>query len=466
MEAHRVGLPLAVGIAVVAAGAATFALRPRSELIKPAPVAATDYFSASQLDRIHEYVGPQRWLGIGGLVLSTGTLALIAVRPPRRVRRALERGAGRPILAAAGTGGALSLTLVVVGLPLAAVAEQRARDFGLSTQDWGGWIGDVAKSAGIGAVFAALGGALLMAIVRRFPRSWWAVGAGLVVVLSAVFVSYSPVLIDPLFNKFAALENSPLRSDVLALAHKDGIDVGQVYKIDASRRTTGANAYVNGIGHTKRVVLYDNLLREFSPDQVRSVVAHELGHVKHRDVPRGLLWLAIVAPAGMLVVQRLTERLPPGGGAGGGGGGVPARGGGGGGGGGAGGGGWGFRARGGGSGAAALRGPFVSAGRSRGRAAGHKPGPVIIPAVALSIALVSFFLNIPGNLLSRQVERSADAHSLHLDGDPAAFIAVEQKLALQNLGDPDPPALLPAIFGTHPATVDRIGYALTWARQH
>src|SRR3954471_1890223 len=341
MEAHRVGLPLAVGIAVVAAGAATFALRPRSELIKPAPVAATDYFSASQLDRIHEYVGPQRWLGIGGLVLSTGTLALIAVRPPRRVRRALERGAGRAILAAAGTGGALSLTLVVVGLPLAAVAEQRARDFGLSTQDWGGWIGDVAKSAGIGAVFAALGGALLLAIVRRFPRSWWAVGAGLVVVLSAVFVSYSPVLIDPLFNKFTALENSPLRSEILALAHKDGIDVGQVYKIDASRRTTGANAYVNGIGQTKRVVLYDNLLQEFSPDQVRSVVAHELGHQAHDDIWRGLAWLALVAPAATFLAQALAERI----------------------------------------------------GARQGLAEpARRTGPAVIPALALSLALVSFAL--------------------------------------------------------------------------
>src|SRR4051812_40981600 len=130
MEAHRVGLPLAVGIAVVAAGAATFALRPRSELIKPAPVAATDYFSASQLDRIHEYVGPQRWLGIGGLVLGTGTLALIAVRPPRRVRRALERGAGRPILAAAGAGGGLSPTPLVVGPPLAALPGPRAPALG------------------------------------------------------------------------------------------------------------------------------------------------------------------------------------------------------------------------------------------------------------------------------------------------------------------------------------------------
>src|SRR3954467_6278161 len=311
MEGHRVGLPLAVGIAVVAAGAATFALRPRSELIEPAPVAATDYFSVSQLNRIHDYRDPQRLLGIGGLLVSGGTLALIALRPPRRLRRALERGAARPILAAAAAGGALSLVLVVVEVPLGAVAEQRARDFGLSTQDWGGWIGDLAKSTGIGIVFAGLGGALLMALIRRFPRAWWAVGAAAAVVLSAVFVSYAPVVIDPLFNKFTALENSPLRSEVLALAHKDGVDVGQVYRVDASRRTTGANAYVNGIGHTKRVVLYDNLLKDFSPDQVRSVVAHELGHVKHRDVPRGLLWLAIVAPAGMLVIQRLTERLSP-----------------------------------------------------------------------------------------------------------------------------------------------------------
>jgi STE24 endopeptidase len=160
------------------------------------------------------------------------------------------------------------------------------------------------------------------------------------------------------------------------------------------------------------VVLYDNLLNDFSPDEVRSVVAHELGHVKHRDVPRGLLWLAIVAPAGMLVIQRLTERLAP------------------------------------------------------GEGKGGRPGPAVIPAAALSIAIVSFVLNIPGNALSRQVERSADGHSLDLDHDPAAFISVERKLALQNLGDPDPPDALQLVFGTHPKTVERIGYALSWAREH
>jgi STE24 endopeptidase len=412
MEAHRVGLPLAVGIAVVAAGAATFALRPRSELIQPAPVAATDYFSASQLDRVHEFVQPQRLLGIGGLALSTGTLALVALRPPRRLRRALQRGDRRPIVAAAVAGGALSLVLVVVGLPLGAVAEQRARDVGLSTQDWGGWLADAGKSAAIGALITAAGAALLMGLIRRFPRSWWALGAIAVVVFSAVFVSFSPVLIDPLFNKFERLPNSPLRTEILALAHKSGVDVGQVYRTDASRRTTGANAYVNGLGHTKRVVLYDTLLKEFTPEQVRSVVAHELGHVRHRDVPRGLLWLAIVAPAGTLLIQRLTERLAP----------------------------------------------EASTGRNA--------GPSVLPAAALAIAVVSFFLNIPGNALSRQVERSADGYALKLDGDPAAFIAVERRLALQNVADPDPPGWLQLVFGTHPKTVERIGYALTWARSH
>ena len=97
---------------------------------------------------------------------------------------------------------------------------------------------------------------------------------------------------------------------------------------------------------------------------------------------------------------------------------------------------------------------------------GRAAGPVVLPAAALSIALVSFALNIPGNALSRQVERSADGHALNLDRDPAAFIGVERKLVTQNVADPDPPGWLQLLFGTHPKTVDRIGYAITWSREH
>src|SRR3954451_5098586 len=412
MEGHRLGLPLAVGLAVVAAGAATLVLRPRHGLIHPAPVAAEAYFSPSELDRMRDYSGTQRLLGLGGLAIEAGTLAFLALRPPRRLRRALERGRARPILAAAAAGGAFAVLLVVVRLPVSIPAEQRARDFGLSTQSWGSWTVDVLKSTAFSVVFTALGAMIFMGVIRRFPRSWWALGAVAVVVLSAVFVYLSPVLIDPVFNKFERLSNSPIRTQVLELAKRAGVDVGQVYRVDASRRTTGANAYVNGLGHTKRVVLYDTLLRDFPPDQVRSVVAHELGHVKHRDVPRGLLWLAIVAPAGMLVVQRLTERLAP-------------------------------EAR-----------------------LGRGAGPVVLPAAALSIALVSFVINIPGNAMSRRVEASADAYSLRLDNDPAAMIGLERKLSTQNVSDPDPPGWVQFLFGTHPKTVERIGVALTWARNH
>ena len=411
MEGHRVGLPLAIVVAVVATGAATFALRPRG-LVHPAHVAATDYFSASELDRADDFNGPQRWLGVGSLVVTTGTLAWLGVRPPRRVRRLFERGAARPILAAAAGGAGLAVVLVVVALPFSIAGEQRSRDVGLSTQDWGSWTGDLAKSTGISVVLTALGAAILIALVRRFPRTWFLLGAGVVVALSAFFVFLTPVVIDPLFNKFTRLPDGPLRSDVLGLARQAGVKVGQVYRVNASIRTTGANAYVNGLGATKRVVLFDTLIDNFSPDQVRSVVAHELGHVKHRDVPRGLLWLAIVAPAGTLVIQRLTERLSP--------------------------------------------------EASRGRAA----GPAVLLPAAFSIAVVAFVLNIAGNAVSRGVEASADDYSLKLTGDPAAFIAMQRKLSLENVDDPDPPGWEQFLFGTHPSTDQRIGAALTWARTH
>ena len=138
----------------------------------------------------------------------------------------------------------------------------------------------MAKSAAIEAVFAAIGGAVAIGLVRRFPRNWWIPGAGVVVGFAVLTLYLSPVVIDPLFNSFEPLPRGELRSDVLRLADAAGVDVGEVYRVDASRRTTAINAYVGGLGHTKRVVLYDNLIEDFPPDQVRSVVAHELGHVK------------------------------------------------------------------------------------------------------------------------------------------------------------------------------------------
>ena len=148
-------------------------------------------------------------------------------------------------------------------------------------------------------MIAAAGGALLVFGLRRIGRRWWLAGAAVVVAFGVITTYAGPVVLDPLFNDFKPLPQGKLRTDVLELAREAGVDVGEVYEIDASRRTTAANAYVNGLGHTKRVVLYDNLLKDFTPAETRLVVAHELGHAHYHDVRNGLIWLAIVALPGM-----------------------------------------------------------------------------------------------------------------------------------------------------------------------
>jgi STE24 endopeptidase len=411
MEARRSRLPAAILFAVVAAGLATFVLRPRG-LVEPASVKVEEYFSPAELQRAEDFRDPQRLIALGGLALTGGTLALLALRPPRRLIDPLSR---RPLLGGAAVGAGISLALVVVGLPLAAVSHERAHDVGLSTQDWGPWLGDVARSAGLEATFAAVGGALALALVRRFRRRWWVPGSAAVVAVGVITVWLFPVVIDPLFNKFEPLPRGPLRSQVLELARKADVDVGQVYRVDASRRTTGVNAYVNGLGHSKRVVLYDNLIEGLPRDQVLQVVAHELGHQHHRDLLRGLVWLALVAPAGTLLAQLLAERI----------------------------------------------------GRREGLGEpDRRPGPAALPALVLSVAIVSFGLGIGGNQLSRPVEASADQFSLDLTDNPAAHIALEREIAVRNISDPDPPRGWQALFGTHPTTVERIGIGEAWALEH
>jgi STE24 endopeptidase len=410
--AGRSRLPLAIVVAVAAAGAATFLLRPRSGLIEPAAVDVQGYFTTLQLERAEDFRSVQRLLAVGGLVVGTGTLALLAWRPPRRL---FDRLAGRPILGGALAGAGISLLLVLVEFPLSAWRHERAVDVGLNTQTWLDWVGDVAKSAGIDAAFAAAGGAVALVIVRRFRRNWWAPAAAVIVAFGVVTIWLFPVVIDPIFNDFEELPPGATRSDVLELADRAGVDVGEVYRVDASRRTTAANAYVGGLGNSKRVVLYDNLIDGFPRDEVRVVVAHELAHQKHNDLIRGLAWLALVAPAGTFLAQRLAEA---------------------------------FARR------EGLGDPRV------------KPGPIVLPAIALAIGLVAFAMGATSNVLSRQVEGRADAFALSLTRDPSAFVDLERRLAIRNVSDPDPPGLLHVLFGTHPTTAERIGIGEAWQEEN
>jgi STE24 endopeptidase len=396
---------VAIAVAVVVAEVAVLLLRPRGGVIDPAPVRAESYFSDSQIERARAYQQPQLAIYGGVLAVELGVLALFVARPPRRLTGPFER----PLLAAAVAGAALSATVAVALLPLKVVSRERAKEYGLVTQPWTGYARDQAVSLAIGATVAGLGAAAGIGLIRRFPRGWWLPGSAIVVAFGVITIYAGPVVLDPLFNTFKALPPGQTRSDVLELARRAGVDVGEVYEVDASRRTTAANAYVTGLGKTKRVVLYDTLLENFSRDEIRLVVAHELGHVHYRDVPNGLIYLMIVAPFGLFAVARLTGRLAPGGAA--------------------------------------------------------QPGPLILPALALSLTIMSTTISTISNQLSRRVEARADSFALQTTDEPKPFISFEKRIAIRNLSDPQPPKWVTLLLATHPPAIDRIGMGVAFERQ-
>ena len=299
------------------------------------------------------------------------------------------------------------MALAVVTLPFDIASHERAVDVGLSTQDLPAWFGDWAKSNAISAVLAGAIGTGALALIRRAPRNWWIPGSAAVVAIGAVFSWLAPVVLAPLFNDFEPLEDGPVRSEVLELGERADVEIGEVYTVDASRRSTAINAYVGGLGPTKRVVLYDNLLDELEPGERRSVVAHELAHVSENDIPRGILFIAIAAPLAVLFIARSSEALA--------------------------------------------------------RRTGAEPGtPASLPALAIALSVTSFAIGVAGNQLSRAVERKADTVALELTDDPQALVGLQQRLAETNFSDPDPPGAVTFLLGSHPTTVERIGAALAW----
>ncbi len=335
-------------------------------------------------------------------------LVAVALGRPARLRRRLDRLAPRPLLGAAAAGAAVAVLTTLATVPVGLVSHERAVDAGLSTQSLGPWLWDLARAAGITALLTAGGAALLIALVRRFGGRWWIPGAAAATGLAVVFVWIAPVVLAPIFNRFEPLPSgSRARAEVLELGRRAGVEIGEVYRVDASRRVTSLNAFVDGIGSTKRVVLYDNLLEQAERPELRSVVAHELGHVANHDIRRGLVYFAVVAPLGLLFARELVAAIA----------------------------------------------------RHRGV---DPASPAAVPIYLLALTVAAVVLGVPGNRLSRQVEASADEFALELTRDPAALIELQTRLARTNLSDPDPPGWYGAVFGTHPTTVERIGAAISY----
>ncbi|MFI7442213.1 M48 family metallopeptidase [Nonomuraea indica] len=399
---HEAGVALAVlGGLLLAVVAFT---TPWREL-PPAPDPARD-FTAAQLARAAAFdaaVSPPGHLAYGLGLLFAGLLVLTPLGA-----RLLGRLRGPWWLRV--LTGVLLLTVILQALrwPLGVWYEIRLREWGLSTQDWAAWTGDRLKSIGVSVVLTSVMVLAVVALARRVRRWWIPAAAGAFALTVAASFVY-PVLFEPLFNDFRPMPDGPLRSSLLAMADRDGVPVEDVLVADASRRTTALNAYVSGFGATRRIVVYDTLLAAPRPE-VELIVAHELGHAVHDDVLSGTLVGALGAAAGAVLLFAL-------------------------------------------SGPASRRAGVAS--MADPRAAG----------VLLGLVTLAGVLSGPAqNLVSRHVEARADVHALDLTRAPAAFVAMQKRLATTNLSDLSPDVVEYVLHGSHPTAPERIALARAWAR--
>ena len=296
--------------------------------------------------------------------------------------------------------------LVVVGrivtLPFALLQHAHLVDYGLSTQTRAEFLVDVAKGEAVDVVVTSLAMLVLVGCARRWRTAWPAVAGGVLAGFVLVGSLVYPLLVEPIFNDFEPLPEGGLRSEILALADAEGVDVEQVLVADASRRTTTLNAYVSGLGTTRRVVVYDNLVEDLPRGEALSVVAHELAHARHRDVLTG----SLLGAAGVLCGVGILG---------------------------------------------------LAVGRRRGAAMAD---PAVIPLVLALVAVGGFLVTPAQNTVSRQIETRADVDALRATRDPDAFVAMQTELARRSFSDPTPPALPQWWFGSHPTTMQRIGLAV------
>jgi STE24 endopeptidase len=369
-------------------------------------VAASDSFAAEEIERARRYHRPLYVALFVDWALQATVLALLVFGPPGdRLRDVV----GGPWWAQT-----LELTALVLGvltlvrLPLSAWRGwARERRWGFSTQTFRSWLSDVAKGLVLGAVLTGIALTALVWTARTWPSWWPAVAAPGAAVLTLLLTLIAPPLFERLFNRFWPLPDEELARELRELSERARVPVRTMLVTDASRRTTKHNAYVSGLGPTRRLVLFDTLLEDAPRGELRGVVAHELGHRRFQHVALGTA-LAMAGAAGGVLMLWLA-----------------------------------FQWEG-----------VVSAAGATG------PGdPDAVPLVMLVFWILELAVLPFETWLSRRWERRADRFALELTHDGAAMEDMHRRLALANLADLDPPRALYVLLFTHPTPPERIAAA-------
>ena len=282
--------------------------------------------------------------------------------------------------------------------------------FGQSNQDLKGWVTDQLKGLLINVPIGLIVLELVYLALRTAGPWWWLWTAAGMLVFTVLLTNLAPILIMPLFNKFVPLgdEHAELADRLMKLADRAHTKVRGVFKFDMSRRTKAANAALTGIGNSRRIVLGDTLINEFTHDEIESVLAHELGHQVHKDIPILIAFSTLMTLAGLYLASLALN--------------------------------W-----------AAGYFSFSSPGDIAG-----------LPALGIVIGAFGLVTQPLGNLVSRWRERLADEYSLQSTGKPEAFASAFVRLANQNLGEVDPEKWVVVMFYDHPPLGERIKMAEGW----
>ncbi len=289
-----------------------------------------------------------------------------------------------------------------LGLYRGVVLERR---YGLSSQRLGGWLRDYAMALVVGLILGLFASGALYGIVGLFPDRWW-LAAGVLFSLAILGLTHvGPIVFLPLFHRVAPLSSAALSDRLESLARESGTSVIGVYEWKLGDKSRRANAALVGLLGTRRILISDTLLQDYSDDEVEVVLAHELGHHVHGDLWEAIVFESAVTITGFYVAHRLLIAVGP------------------------------------------------SAGlQSLDDVAG-------LPIVLLALGLCSLLTRPLANALSRHHERRADRYSLAATGKSAAFISAMRRLGAQNLAEESPPALVRWLFLSHPPVAQRIASA-------
>ena len=277
----------------------------------------------------------------------------------------------------------------------------------LSNQTINGWVSDQVKGIALGGVLGIIMLEIIYAILRAYPTYWWLWAGVILLIFNVLLANLAPTLIMPLFNKFIPLgdEHAELADRLMQLARRSGTFVKGVFKFDMSKRTKQANAGLTGLGNTRRIIIGDTLLNEFSLEEIETVMAHELGHQVNKDIPLGIVFGSVITMVGLYL---------------------------------------------------------ASLGLTWGVSVFGFTGPADIAAFPLFLIVLGLYslITMPlENGFSRWRERRADEYALSLTHNGYAYASALRRLANQNLSDADPEAWVEWLLYSHPALGKRIAMA-------